>query len=310
MERFILVDSNSLIHRAFHALPETLTDKKGNPTNAVFGFARIFLRALKDFKPTYVATTFDFPGKTFRDKLFPTYKATRPKTPEDLTSQFPQVKKLLEKMGLPIFEKEGFEADDLLASLKKKIRAQMPEAEIIILTGDNDTLQLVDEKTKVASPARGIQPPVLFDPEKIQEKYGLKPEQMLDFKALVGDPSDNVPGLRGIGPKTASDLLKKFKNLEGIFKAAKSASRRTPAGGIPPKLLDTLIDGEKHAFFNRQLLNLRADLPVELKPQSAKLGNYDAGALKNFITSLNMLTLLKDIPSSTPPAGGPSLFEK
>jgi len=215
---FLLVDGNAIIHRAFHALPPTLTDKKGRPTNAVFGFARIFLAALKQFRPSHVAVAVDMPGKTFRDDLFKEYKAKRVKAPQELYDQIPLVKDFLASLEVPCFGVEGYEADDVIGTLTKRVPEELGGAEVVILTGDGDTLQLVNGHVKVALPQRGLQPPTLFDGAAVAGKYdSLTPKQIIDYKALRGDASDNIPGVPGIGEKTAMELIKKFGRLKEIY---------------------------------------------------------------------------------------------
>jgi len=216
-ERFLILDGNSILYRAFFALPE-LKNKKGELTNAVYGFLLVLFKLIKELKPKYLAVCFDFPAPTFRHKEFKEYKATRPPTPKDLVSQIPKLKEILKSFSIPYFEMEGFEADDLIGTLVKNSPKNI---EKIIATGDLDTLQLVGKNTKVYFLQRGVKKAQIFDPEKVKEKYGgLNPEQIPDFKALVGDTSDNVPGIEGIGPKTKEKLLKKYKSVNLIKFAA------------------------------------------------------------------------------------------
>jgi len=191
MKRLVLIDANALIHRGFHAIPP-LTTKKGELVNAVYGFTSILLRVLKELKPDYIVTAFDLPKPTFRHLEYKEYKATRPKTPDGLCQQFPKVKKVVQAFDIPIFEKEGFEADDVIGTITKKTGKDIED---IVVTGDLDTLQLVDANTKVYTLKRGMTDTVIYDEKAVWERYGLKPEQLLDFKGLRGDPSDNIPGV-------------------------------------------------------------------------------------------------------------------
>jgi len=209
-KRLVLIDANSLIYRAYHALPP-LTTKKAEPVNAVYGFLLVFLKAIREFQPDFIAACFDSPGPTFRHKKFKEYKAKRPPIPKDLVSQIPKVKEVLSAFGVPIFEKKGFEADDLIGAISK---ITPPDTEVIILSGDMDILQLINSRTRVFLLKRGIKNTHLYDQNMVKEEYGISPSQIVDFKALRGDPSDNIPGVAGIGEKTAIDLLKRFGNLE------------------------------------------------------------------------------------------------
>ena len=247
----LLIDGNSLFHRAYHALPP-LTDRHGEMANAVFGFSNMLLKALGEIRPRYVACAFDTAAPTFRHIEFEKYKAQRPAPPADLYPQLPKVKKVLDAFGIPYFEKEGYEADDLLATLASKFvngsslmvhrnskKDKIPVNDIrstinvVILSGDRDVLQLVDGNVKVRMPSSVKASPSvktsgdksegkpgfdgLFDAQAVKEKFGLEPHQMVDYKSLVGDASDNVPGVAGIGPKNAAILFRKYGTLENLF---------------------------------------------------------------------------------------------
>ena len=223
MKTLLLIDGNNLFHRAYHAMP-TLTTKDGTVVNAVYGFTNMLLKAIEQVKPTYIACAFDTAAATFRHVAFEKYKAQRPPPPPDLYPQLPIVKKVLTAFGVKYFEKEGYEADDLLASIaakclritdyrlqkkKKTVDRRLSTVDIIILSGDRDVLQLVDGNIKVQMPGWNLSTVTLFGSAEVKEKYGITPAQMVDYKSLTGDPSDNVPGVAGIGPKTAAQLLQK-----------------------------------------------------------------------------------------------------
>ena len=231
-KRLIVIDGNSVIHRAFHALPP-LTTKSGKLVNAIYGFLLVFFKAIKEFQPDFIAAAFDFPGPTFRHKKFKEYKAKRPPAPEELYQQIPKVKEILEAFNVPIFEKESFEADDIIGTISQLASKKQvfPEIETIILSGDLDALQLVDSQTKAYTLRKGVKDVVLYDEKLVKEKFqGLTPEQLLDFKALRGDPSDNIPGVTGIGEKTAIGLLLKFGSLENLYKEIKAVPGNTGLG--------------------------------------------------------------------------------
>lgn len=215
----MLVDGNALVHRAFHAIAH-LSTKSGEPTNAVYGFVVILLKALKDLNPTHIALTFDLADPTFRHEKYDGYKAKRVKAADELYAQFPRIKEIVRNLGIPIYEKKGFEADDMLGTLAQRIQEenQGQEFEIYIVTGDLDTLQLVNEHVKIYAAVQGVGNVKVYDIAKVQERYGINPSQILDFKSIKGDPSDNIPGAPGIGEKGALDLVKEFGSLENIFK--------------------------------------------------------------------------------------------
>jgi len=303
MKRLLIIDSFSLIHRAYHALPH-LSTKKGELVNAVYGFLLIFFRALKDFKPDYITACFDLSEPTFRHKEFKGYKATRPKTPEDLVSQISKVRKILESFSVPIFEKQGFEADDLLATIATKFKNNN-EVETIIISGDLDTLQLVDDNTKVYALRKGVKNAVLYDKEKVFERYGLSPVLLSDYKALVGDQSDNIPGVSGIGPKTAIKLLQEFETLENLYEklpTSASASVKTTADKkamaskqIPNKLKEKLIKYKDQAFLSKKLAQLQINVPLNFDLVKCKL-EYNKKRATAALKELEFESLISKLP--------------
>lgn len=261
-KRLIIIDSNALIHRAFHALPP-LTTKKGELVNAVYGFLLVFLRAVRELKPDYIVACFDFPALTFRHKAFKDYKGKRPPTPEGICQQIPKVKEVLSAFNVPIFEKEGFEADDIIGTITEKTEK---ETENIILSGDLDTLQLVNENTRTYFLRKGVKDIVLYDEALVKEKYqGLIPEQLVDFKALKGDPSDNISGVKGIGEKTAISLILRFGSLENLYKEIEENSEK--ANDISPKTKELLIRHKDQAFLSKTLAQIdkNADIGFSLE---------------------------------------------
>ena len=219
-KRYMLVDGNALVHRAFHAI-QYLATKSGEQTNAVYGFTVILLNAIKDIRPTHIAMTFDPPVATFRHHKYAEYKAHRAKAADELYAQFPRCKEVVRALGIPNFEKEGFEADDVLGTLAceiKKENAATENLEVMIVTGDMDTLQLVDKHVKIYTARKGLSDVTVYDEAAIQARYGISASQIIDFKAIKGDPSDNIPGITGIGEKGALDLIKAYGSIEGIYK--------------------------------------------------------------------------------------------
>ena len=271
MKKLLLIDANSLIHRAFHAIPP-LTSKAGEPTGALYGVSGILLKILESERPDYAAAAFDRPEPTFRKKMFKDYKAHRPKAPDELVSQIIESHNLFVKFGVNFFEKPGYEGDDIIGTFAKKFGHER-DLRIIILTGDLDTLQLVDgKKTAVRILKKGVSETMLYDERAVIERYGLKPAQMTDYKGLVGDTSDNIPGVRGIGPKTAEGFLKKYGHLEGLFK---KFPRDDPAA-------KKILPFEKEALFSKKLATIDCDVPIKVSlgdvrfsgPQNAVLMPY------------------------------------
>ncbi|MFH1180850.1 MAG: 5'-3' exonuclease H3TH domain-containing protein [bacterium] len=285
-ERLIVIDANSVIHRAYHALPP-LTTKKGELANAVYGFLLVFLRVIKEFRPDYIAAAFDLPLPTFRHDRFKEYKAKRLKTPDDLRSQITKTKEILLAFGVPVFEKEKFEADDIIGTLAELASS---EIETIIVSGDFDVLQLVSPKTKAYVLRKGVKDIVLYDETLVRERYqGLNQRQIIDFKALRGDPSDNIPGVRGIGEKTAFDLIKEFNNLNNLYENISD---------VKPRAKELLLAQKENAFLSRDLSAIRKDAPIELDLSRCDFNkNYNKEAARQALESLEFYSLIKRLPS-------------
>lgn len=281
-KKLFLIDGNAILHRAYHALPKFKTSK-GEITNAVFGFTSMLLRLLITRKPDYIAVTFDKKGPTFRHTEYSEYKATRVKPPQDLYDQLPRVKEIIEAFKIPIFELDGYEADDILGTLAKQAH-KIPHLETYIVTGDMDTLQLVNHKTFVLTPHKGFQESIIYDEKKVEEKYGLKPDQIRDYKALHGDVSDNIPGVHGIGEKTAAELLKKFNSLEEIYKNLEK---------IPGKTREKLEAGKEKAFFSKKLVTIVENIPIEFNLKTCETHIYDREKLIKLFQELEFKSLLR-----------------
>ena len=226
-KKIIVFDSNAVIHRAYHALPR-LTAKDGRLVNAVYGFFSVFLKAVSDFSPSFIAAVFDLPAPTFRHKKYKEYKAKRPKAPDDLYSQIPIIKEVLAGFNVKIFEKSGFEADDVIGTIVTTVaKEKLSTASAIIISGDLDSLQLVNKNTGVYFLRRGVKDTVLYDEKMVAERLGgLTPGQITDYKSLRGDPSDNIPGVKDIGEKTAIKLILDFGSLENIYQELEKKSER------------------------------------------------------------------------------------
>lgn len=247
-QTLLLLDGNAIIHRAYHALPP-LTAKDGRMVNAVYGFCMTLLSVLEKFHPTHVVASFDLSGPTFRHKVYEGYKAKRVKAPDELYLQIPLVKDIVRAFNISIYEKQGFEADDMIGSVAC-LASRVGNFEVIIVTGDADALQLVNDDIKVFTMRKGIKDTVLFDRDKVVEKYGFSPEQIPDFKGLAGDASDNIPGVSGIGSKTASNLLIRYKTLENIYQHTEE---------IQPSIREKLLRERDMAFQSKDLGTIRTD---------------------------------------------------
>ncbi len=286
-KRLLIIDSNSVIHRAYHALPP-LTTEKGEVVGAVYGFLLVFFRALKEFKPDFAVACFDVKGPTFRHEKYEDYKAKRPPLPEDLGRQIARVKELLPIFGVPVFEKEGFEADDLIGTIAESAPEEDPNLEIIILSGDTDTMQLVNEKTKVYNLRKGVKDIVLYDREMVKEKYqGLEPAQLLDLRALKGDASDNIPGVPGIGEKTALELLLEYETLENIYENIAL---------IRGKTREKLAENKEGAFFSRELAEIKKDVPLAFVLENCRWKGYNKEAAAQALREMEFYSLIDRLP--------------
>ncbi len=289
--KLLIIDSNALLHRAFHALPP-LTAKDGRPTSAIYGFLLIFFRAIKDLDPKYIVACFDLPQPTFRHEKFKEYKATRPKTPDALVQQLPEMKDILRAFDVPVFEKPGFEADDLIATIATTA-GKNKKTEVYVLSGDLDILQLVSKNIKAYTMGRGIKEMVIYDEEKVKERFGITPEQMVDYKALVGDTSDNIPGVPGIGQKTASELLNKFDNLDIIYKEAQKDSKE-----MKPRTKELLLQNKDQAFLARSLVEAKRDVEIDFDIKKSVFGKYDRKKVEDALKSFDFFTLLNRLPGN------------
>ncbi len=248
MEKLVLIDGNSLINRAFYAMP-VLTTKKGEFTNAVYGFMNMFFKMLDSEKPTAVAVAFDLKAPTFRHKMYAEYKGTRKPMPEELRPQIPMLKDLLRLMGVTVVELEGWEADDIIGTIAKK--TSVPT---VIITGDRDSFQLVDEQTEVHFTKRGITDVDVLDADNFTQKTGITPSQVIDLKALMGDSSDNIPGVKGVGEKTALTLIQTYGDIDNLY---------SNLSELKGKLLEKIVDGKEQAYLSRTLATIDVDAPID-----------------------------------------------
>ncbi|MDX9893640.1 MAG: DNA polymerase I [Patescibacteria group bacterium] len=288
IEKFVIIDGNALMHRAWHALPPTMATKDGQVTNAAYGFTVTLLKVLKDLKPDYLAVTFDLAAPTFRHQEYKEYKATRVKQADELYQQFPIVKKIVKIFNIPIYELTGYEADDVIATLVRQ--PEVEKIKSIIVTGDLDTLQLVDQNTEVYTMRKGLADTVIYDINKVKEKFdGLLPEQMVDYKALRGDPSDNVPGVKGIGEKGAIDLLTKFKTLENLYQNLDSPK-------ISKRYRELLTQHQADALMSKRLCQMVDQVPIEFKLSDSRVSGYNLNEVLELFQQLEFKSLLNKLP--------------
>jgi DNA polymerase-1 len=291
MERLLLLDGNGLIYRGYFALiDQPLTTSKGELVTAVFGFTNIVLRAIQDVKPDHLAVAFDLGLPTFRHERYAEYKATRQRMPDDMRDQIPKVREVVKALGIPVYEQEGFEADDVIATLVGQAEAR--GLATTILTGDLDMLQLVTERTTLMVSLRGgVANTVSYDLARIDDRWGLRPDQMLDYKALKGDPTDNIPGVPGVGEKTAAKLIGTFGTLDALYERLDEV--------IPEKLRGPLLDAKDVVLESRELMRLVRDVPVTLDPDAGRVGEYDREAVVRLFREFEFRTLIDRLPPLT-----------
>ncbi|MGD2144554.1 MAG: DNA polymerase I, partial [Anaerolineae bacterium] len=284
-ERLVLIDGHALAYRAYHALPDDLKTSRGELTNAVYGFTSMLLNVLRDEDPTHIAVTFD-KGPTFRHEIYSEYKAHRAKMPDELRAQMDRVRRVVKTLDIPIHEEEGFEADDLLGTLAQQ--AGERGINTLIVTGDMDLLQLVNEHTQVLTSRWRFSDTVIYDVKGVEERYdGLGPDKLVDYKALVGDKSDNIPGVYGVGEKTANKLLKKYGSLDGIYGHLDEVSTR---------FRNRLEDGREEAFLSRRLAEIARDAPAKLDLEASLVGTFDYDKVLDLFHNLEFTSLIDRLP--------------
>lgn len=257
MHKLIIIDGNAIFHRAYHSMPPFHTSK-GEVTNAIYGFLRMFFDLLKREKPEYVTVAWDRAAPTFRHEQYVEYKATRSAPPDDLYPQLPRLKQILETMNITSFELDGFEADDLIGTLTAQAEKE-PDLQTIILTGDRDALQLVSEKTQVMAPLSGITQVKMYTPAEVEKTFGIRPDQIIDYKALCGDTSDNIPGIPGIGPRQAATLLQKYGTLENIY---------AHLNDLTTSQRQKFETGRQLGEMSKKLVTIHCGAPITLNPQN------------------------------------------
>lgn len=296
IDKLVLIDGNAIIHRAYHALPKGMSTRAGEPTNAVYGFTTTLIKVLEDLSPEYLACSFDLAGPTFRHEAFEEYKGTRVKADQELYDQIPRVKQIVEAFNIPIYEKEGFEADDCLGTIvdRTKRERESGDLELYIVSGDKDIYQLINGNVFVYSLRKGLSQMQVVDHQVINDEYNLDPEDFIDLKALAGDASDNIPGVPGIGPKTATLLIQKFDTLVKLYEFLEANSYQLSADSlIKPRIADLLKQYKEQAFLSQHLATIHRDVPIEFDLEKCRFGQYDKEALRELFEELGFQSLLR-----------------
>ncbi|MBI5456247.1 hypothetical protein HY969_00735 [Candidatus Kaiserbacteria bacterium] len=260
-KRIVLLDSHAILHRAYHAIPD-FSSSKGEPTGALYGLVTMLLKMVGDLKPDYVVAARDLPGGTFRDKMYDAYKATRKDTELELIDQLKKAPSVFEAFGIPVYSAPGFEADDVIGTIVKQLQTK-DDVDVVIVTGDMDTLQLVNGKrVQVYTLRQGITDTILYDEDRVRERYGFGPKNLIDYKGLRGDPSDNIKGIAGVGEKTATDLITAFGTIEDMYNVAHKDPDEFKKQGIKPRILQLLLGGEKEARLSKELATIHSEAPI------------------------------------------------
>ncbi len=286
MTKLVLVDGFAILHRAYHAIPHTLTTKNGEPINALYGVVSMFLRVIEDLKPTHVAVCFDVKEKTFRHEVFEKYQSQRPHMEDGLSSQIAKTRSFLEAAKIPLFFKAGFEADDLIGTIAHTVVVSNLADEVVIVTGDKDILQLVSDRVRVYMPVSGLSVAKLYGRVEVRERMGVEPSQIADLKALVGDPSDNYPGVSGIGPKTAITLIEEFGSLENIYKNLDK---------LPVKVSNKLVNDKENAKLSLKLSTIVRNVPINLDIEKASKWDIDSPEVLKLFQEFGFKTLTERV---------------
>ncbi len=277
MKKLVLIDGSSILYRAYFALPHFIT-KKGEPTGALYGFLRMLLHVLREEKPDYIMIAFDKKAPTLRHEIFAEYKAQRPKMPDELSVQFETIHEILSAFGIPVLEKEGYEADDLIATVAKK--AEENNIETVVISGDMDLTQLIKENIRVKLTRKGVTKLEEYTREKLKKDFGIFPEQIPDYKALRGDPSDNIKGVKGIGPKTAAKLLEKYGTVEKLVQEDNTSK---------------IIENKDLILENKKLCTLYYNVPVEIDFKKAEFGNFNKEKVRDILERFEFKSLIREL---------------
>ncbi len=289
-KRVVILDSHAIIHRAYHALPD-FSSSKGEPTGALYGLSTMIFGIIKEFKPDYIFAAFDLPKPTYRHVLYTDYKSGRKALDENLITQIKRSREIFQACNIPILEKEGYEADDVIGTLSKKLQNH-EDVEIIIASGDMDTLQLVyKDVVKVFTLKKGIKDTILYDEDTVKERFGFSPVQIPDYKGLRGDPSDNIIGVKGIGEKTATELIQKYKTIENLYKIIEKDEKRVLSDGTKPRILALLKEHEEEAKFSKMLATIQTDVPVEFDLEKTWQEGIDVARIQKLFNELEFRSL-------------------
>ncbi len=290
-KKLVLLDAHAILHRAYHALPD-FTSPKGEPTGALYGVVAMLLKIIEELQPEYVVACFDLPEPTYRHEAFKEYKAGRVKTDDALVAQITRSRDIFAAFGIPIFEHAGFEADDMLGTIVEQTKG-LKDLEVVIASGDMDTMQLIDgSRVRVYTLRKGIKDTVIYDEKGVIERYGFGPSQIPDYKGLRGDPSDNIPGIVGIGEKTATDLIKEFKTIDKLYVVLKKNEQKFIDAGIKPRMIELLKTNEEEAQFSKMLATIRLDAPIHFTlPEKNWREALDVDGVLTLFSELGFRTL-------------------
>lgn len=300
----MLIDGHALVFRAYYAFPASLTNKEGKQINAVYGFSSMLLAVIKELHPEYMAVAFDLDKPTFRHIEYVGYKAQRPEADVELTDQLDWVKQVVKSLNIPIFEVEGFEADDVIGTLACQ-GAKKEDLETVIVTGDQDAMQLVNGSVKVYVPGRGKKPSMIYGEKEVKERYGLEPKQIVDYKAISGDASDNIPGVKGVGPKTTISLLQKYLTVERIYATLDQAMKK---GEISKAVGEKLADDYEEAVRGKHLATIVTDVPISLDLGACRVSDYDQKKAIQLFEEWGFKSLIKRMPEEVRPKDQLGLF--
>ena len=313
MKKFVIIDGNAILHRAWHAIPPTLMTRDGTIVNAAYGFTSILLKTIDDLKPDYLVVAWDTAVKTFRHDKYEQYKGTRETKEQELYDQIPIIQSILDAFDIPNVMLDRYEADDVIGTLTERAKKKK-DWQSVIVTGDMDSLQLVDNFTQVYALKSGISSTVLYDAAAVENRYELRPDQLIDYKALMGDPSDNIKGVPGIGKKSAADLLKKYETLDKLYEAVETEDEPE---GIKKGQLQKLRDHKKDAYFSKELVTIVLDVPIDFDLEDAKFGTYNVSDVVDVMQKYGFKSLLArvsrqlkmDMGAKPAKAGGKDKYE-
>lgn len=284
---FMLIDGSAIIHRAYHAMPN-FTTLEGIPTGAVYGFFSMVLKLMHHIKPAHVAVAFDRGKPTFRQTLYAGYHANRPRSSQEFKDQYQMIRELLQEMSVATYEVDGFEADDVIGTVNQKLNNDY-EIPVYIVTGDRDMLQLVDNDTKVLMPVKGISEVMLYDEVRVKTKFGVRPDQIIDLKAFMGDASDNYPGVPGVGLKTAMRLLQQYDHFEQVFENITEIEAKNP------KLAKKLAEGSDQAYLAKTLATIDTSVPFVFDLEECNIERVSRENMKDALSKYEFKSLMNRV---------------